>query len=191
MLDATSSFGALLGNSVLVQRDTALGQRQRVDDSDNAIDSGASFTAGQAKAFNSGCGSARPEVSMTMASSGRSRDQQLVHGRHEIVGHGAADAAIGELDDIAGAQAFCRSIPRPDRHRNRASPNSLTITAMRRAVGLVSSEAQQRGLAGAEKSGEDGDGDAGHSILLGTLQPERKPGCDERNIQHGGRDRPG
>src|SRR6476620_8099727 len=46
--------------------------------------------SGQLKARTRGCGSARREVPL----------EQLLHRRHEIIRDGAADAAIGELDDI-------------------------------------------------------------------------------------------
>ena len=35
-----------------------------------------------------------------MCSGGAARCEKLLHGRHEIVGHGAADTAIGEFDDV-------------------------------------------------------------------------------------------
>ena len=56
--------------------------------------------SGQSNAFTSGFGSARPEVSMTMCSSRSARFQQLLDRRHEIVGDRAADAAVGEFDDV-------------------------------------------------------------------------------------------
>ena len=118
-------------------------------------------TAGQANALSSGCGNARPDVSMTMASSGPISRQQFIHGRNEIVGDRAADAAIGEFDDIAGGAGLCRAfLDQPavkpgiaefiDDHGDAA------------AIGLGQQRAQQRGLAGAEEAGEHGDGNAGH-----------------------------
>ena len=56
--------------------------------------------SGQLKALIRGFGSARPEVSITMCSGGSRALEQPPHGRHEVIGDGAADAAIGELDDV-------------------------------------------------------------------------------------------
>src|ERR1700730_15959434 len=96
-------------------------------------------TAGHANALSSGCGSARPEVSMTMASSGRSRDSNL-----SMVGT-KSSATVQQMQPLVsstispGAQAFAApsSTSPPS---NPASPNSLTITAMRRPSAWVNSE---------------------------------------------------
>ena len=56
--------------------------------------------AGQWKACTSGLGSARPEVSITMCSTAGCRARMRVERRHELVGHRAAQAAVGELDDV-------------------------------------------------------------------------------------------
>ena len=56
--------------------------------------------SGQAKAWTSGFGSARPEVSIRMWSGGVGAVEKPRQGRQEIVGNGAAQAAIGQLDDV-------------------------------------------------------------------------------------------
>src|SRR3954454_24268849 len=96
-------------------------------------------TAGQSNAFKSGWGSARPEFSMTMASSGRSRASNL-----SIVGM-KSSATVQQMQPLVsstispGAQAFAaHSSTSPP--SNPASPNSLTNTAMRRPSACVSSE---------------------------------------------------
>src|SRR4249920_580222 len=91
-------------------------------------------------------------------------DQRL-HGGDEIFRHGAADAAIGELDDILLGAAF-----------DTAAPQHLAIDAD--AAELVDDNgkplaargleqvADERGFTGAEEAGDDGRGDAarvGHS----------------------------
>ena len=58
------------------------------------------FTVGHWKAWTSGFGRASPEVSIRMWSTFGSQRQDLVERRHEIVGDRAADAAIGQLDDV-------------------------------------------------------------------------------------------
>ena len=56
--------------------------------------------SGQAKACTSGFGNARPEVSIEDVLGRLGAVEQPGHGRQEIVGDGAAQAAIGELDDV-------------------------------------------------------------------------------------------
>ena len=56
--------------------------------------------SGQLKARISGCGRARPEVSMTMWSGRSGRSSSCLHGGDEVLGDGAADAAVGELDHV-------------------------------------------------------------------------------------------
>ena len=58
------------------------------------------FTDGHWKAWTSGLGRARPEVSIRMWSTFGVTRQDLVERRDEIVGDGAADAAIGQFDDV-------------------------------------------------------------------------------------------
>ena len=117
--------------------------------------------AGQLKALTSGFGKARPEVSMTMCSGGLARVQQLLERRDEIVGDGAADAAIGELDDVVLAAGL-----------DAAGFEDLAVDAdvaelvddegEAAAVGVLQEVADQRRLAGAEKAGDDGAGNLGH-----------------------------
>jgi hypothetical protein len=86
--------------------------------------------------------------------------QQGLHGRNEIVGHSAADAAIGKFDDVlfrtigvrAGFQnlaidAFAAEFI--DQHRE------LSAVCIRHEM------PDQRGLARAEEAGDDGDGNLG------------------------------
>ena len=94
-------------------------------------------TAGHAKAFSRGCGNASPEVSMTMASSGCSRDNSL-----SMVGM-KSSATVQQMQPLVsstispGAQALAaHSSTRPP--SKPASPNSLTMTAMRRPPASLS-----------------------------------------------------
>ena len=76
-------LGALLGELRLVGGDAALRHRRRIDHRHHAVDGHAAFTLGQVKAFTSGCGSARPDVSMTMWSGGIVAAEDLLHRRAE------------------------------------------------------------------------------------------------------------
>ncbi len=86
--------------------------------------------------------------------------QQCLHGRNEIAGHRAADAAVRELDDVflgaigirTGFQDFTvdtLAAELVDEHREFL------------AVGIGHQMPDQRGLARTEKAGDDGDGNFG------------------------------
>src|SRR3954454_7400073 len=146
-------------------------------------------TAGQSNAFKSGWGSARPEVSMTMASSERSRASNL-----SMVGM-KSSATVQQMQPLVsstispGAQAFAaHSSTSPP--SNPASPNSLTITAMRRPSACVSSERSSVVLPAPRNpvSTVTGTRDMARFSLKSALQPERKPGRDEYDIGNGGGD---
>ena len=94
--------------------------------------------------------------------------QNGVERRHEFVGDGAAQAAIGELDDVllrAGgiAAAF------EDFAVDADIAELVDDDGEPAAVGIGQHVADQRRLAGAEKAGDDGAGDAreraGHSSV--------------------------
>src|SRR5882757_6371507 len=145
-------------------------------------------TAGQSNAFSSGCGNASPDVSITIASSGRSRASNL-----SMVGM-KSSATVQQIQPLVsstispGAQALAaHSSTSPP--SNPASPNSLTITAIRRPSACVSSERSSVVLPAPRNpvSMVTGTRDIKFS-LKSALQPERKPGCDEHDIGNGGGD---
>ena len=85
--------------------------------------------------------------------------QDQVERRHEIVGHGAADAAIGELDDVllrAGLDAAAFE----DLAVDADIAELVDDDRQPAAAGVLQDVADQRRLAGAEKAGDDGAGDA-------------------------------
>ena len=80
--------------------------------------------------------------------------QQLAHGGHEVIRHGAADAPVGEFDHVLVATAV-----------NPAASQDFAIDADvaelvdderdAAALGVLQHVADQRGLAGSEKAGDD------------------------------------
>src|SRR6185503_12925540 len=85
-----------------------------------------------------------------------------------------------------GAQAFAaHSSTNPP--SNPASPNSLTMTAMRRPSACVSSERSNVVLPAPRKpvSTVTGTRDIAIFSLRRALQPERKPGCDKHDVWNG------
>ncbi len=61
---------------------------------------------------------ARPDVSMTMWSGAGSRAEERLHGRQELVRHRAADAAVGQLDDLVRPAIARRRNRRAARRRS-------------------------------------------------------------------------
>src|SRR5262249_10845277 len=102
---------------------------------------------------------------------------QLLDGRQEIVGHGAADAAIGQLDDILVAAG-----------RDAAAGDDLAINAEiaelvdhdREAPGatVLQQMPKQAGLAGTEKTGDDRGGNTFAQLMPPRDTPPGLKGCD-------------
>ena len=116
--------------------------------------------AGQWKACTSGFGSARPEVSITMWSTAGMRVEDRVERRHELVRHRAAQAAVGELDDVllrAGGIAAAFEDLAVDADVAELVDDDGEPAALR----IRQDMADQRRLAGAEEAGDDGAGHAG------------------------------
>ena len=97
---------------------------------------------------------------MTMWSGFGSRASRGRHGRRKIVGDGAADAAVGELDDrlaragLVGAALEQRAV----------DPDLAELVDDEReppAARMAEDVADHGGFAGAEKAGDDGDGGLG------------------------------
>ena len=107
--------------------------------------------SGHLNAFNSGFGRASPEVSITMCSGGGTRAEQALHGRHEIVGDGAADAAVGQLDDVVlgtGAIAAAEQQLAVDADLAELVDDQRDAAA----AGVAQEVLDQAGLAGAEEA---------------------------------------
>ena len=97
---------------------------------------------------------------MRMWSTFGSQRQDLVERRHEVVGHGAADAAIGQLDDVllrAGLDAAALQ----DLAVDADVAELVDDDGEPPAAGVFQEVADQRRLAGAEEAGDDGAGNAG------------------------------
>ena len=93
--------------------------------------------------------------------SGRgSRFSSARHGGREIVGDGAADAAVGELDDVVlGARLGAAALQ--DIAVDADVAEFVDDQREPAAAGMSEDMADQRRLAGTEKAGDDRDGDFG------------------------------
>ena len=85
--------------------------------------------------------------------------QDLVERRHELVGDGAAETAIGELDDVVlGAGGVAAAFQ--DLAVDTDIAKLVDDDREPAPVGVLEHVADQRRLARAEKAGDDGAGDA-------------------------------
>jgi hypothetical protein len=99
----------LRGNSILIDGDAAFRQRQRINHGDDTVDRGAGANRRPVERLQKWLGQRQTRG---LDDNGIQRTvprQQFVHGRDEIVGDSAADAAVGQFDDIAGRAGLCRA----------------------------------------------------------------------------------
>ena len=159
---------ALRGERVHVGGDAAFGEGRPVDHGDNAVDGDAALDRGPLEGLDQRLRQRQARrLDQYVVDPGRARQDQ-VERRHEIVGDGAADAAIGELDDIllrAGLDAAALQDVAVDADVAELVDDDRQPPA----AGVFQDVADQRRLAGAEKAGDDGAGDArqrcGHDLL--------------------------
>ena len=151
---------ALARQRLEVGGDSAVGQRRAVDHRHHAVDGDAALDRRPMERLHQRLGQREARGLDDDVLDLRLAREDLVERRHEFVGHGAAQAAIGELDDVLlGAGGIAAAFEDlavdadiaelVDDHREPAP------------VGVGEHVADQRGLARAEKAGDDGAGDAG------------------------------
>src|SRR5690606_4033721 len=92
--------------------------------------------------------------------------EQLAQRRHEIGGDGAADAAVGELDHVVGAAAV---VAAAEQHLAIDAELAELVDDERDAppARMAEQMADERGLARAEKAGDDRNGNAAHQTTGG------------------------
>ncbi len=150
--------GALPFERVEVVRDAAVGERRAVDHDDDAVDGDAALDRRPMKRLHQRLRQSEPR--------GLDHDvfdavfgQNGVERRHEFVGHRAAQAAIGQFDDVvfwAGGVAAAFENFAIDADVAEFVDDDGEAAALR----IGEHVADQRRLAGAEKAGDDG---AGHA----------------------------
>ena len=150
----------LLGDARGIVGETTLGDSSGVDHCDDAVDREPRAQVRPVERLDERLGQGEPRgfdddmIRLRLASEQR-RDRG-----HEIIGHRAADAAIGKLDD----RVFRTG-------RVRAALDEIAVDAdvaefvdderEPPSAGIGHEMADQRRLAGAEKAGDDGDGRLG------------------------------
>ena len=149
-------IGRALGlHGGLIVGEAALGQRLGIDHGDDAIDSDARLDLGPVEGAHQRLGQCEPRGLDHDVLRRVGAVEELPHGRHEIVGHGAADAAVGKFDHVLVAAGF-----------HAAAAQDLAIDADiaelvdderdAAALGVLQHVADQRGLARTEEAGDDG-----------------------------------
>ena len=172
MVDRVIRF-ALGLNRVDIGREAAGGHGLGIGQSDDAIDRDA----------RADCGPVEGLQKRLRQSQARGLDQDMVGAlgqghqrldrRDEIIGDGAADAAIGQFDDVLGRAILIRAGFQDiaiDAHGAEFVDQHRQPLALR----VLHQMADQRRLARAEKAGDDGDGDlveVGHSdVSIGGIR---------------------
>ncbi len=161
--------GALRSERIQVGGDLAVGQRRAIDHGDDAVDRHAALHRRPLERLDQRLGQRQAGgLDQDVVDLRRAR-QDLVERRHEIVGDGAADAAIGQFDDVflrAGVDAAALQ----DLAVDADIAELVDDDGEPLALGVLEQVADQRRLAGAEEAGDDGAGNAGegsgHAISL-------------------------
>ena len=150
---------ALRGERIHVRRDAALGEGCPIDNGNDAVDGDAALHRRPLERLHERFRQSEAGgLDQDVVDLRRARQDQ-VERRHEIVGHGAADAAIGELDDVL-LRARLDAAALEDIAVDADVAELVDDDRQPAATGVFQDVADQRRLAGAEKAGDDGAGDA-------------------------------
>ena len=156
------------------------GDRGGVDDGDDAIDGDAVAHArpGEGADERLRQGEARGLDDDVVGR--RVAGEEHLHRRQELVGDRAADAAIGELDDLIGPAVAVAAIGE-QRAVEAHVAELVDDDGDAPAAGAGDQVADERRLAGAEEAGDDGGGDAGGHACAGL---SNRPTCHAREGGH-------
>ncbi len=158
---------ALFGQRIEIVRDAAVGKCGAIDHDDDAVDGDAIFDRRPVKRLHQRFRQRQPrrlDDDVLDALAGEDRIER----RHEFVGDGAAQAAVGELDDIVlGAGGIAAAF---EHFAVDADIAELVDDHRELAVLRVGDDlANERSFAGAEKAGDDGAGNTGERASHGSI----------------------
>ena len=153
-------FGELAGDGFGIVGEAAGGDGGAVDDGDDAVHGDAAADAGPVEGFEEGFGQ-REAGGFDEDVLGRvGAVEQRFHDGQEVVRHRAAEAAIGEFDDVvfgaAGDAAGSEGVAVDADFAEFVDDDGDAA-----AAGIFQHVADQGGFAGAEEAGDDGGGDFG------------------------------
>ncbi len=152
--------GALAGQRLEVGGDATFGERRAVDHRHHAVDGDAALDRGPVKRLHQRFRQREAGGLDHDVLDLRHAGENGVERRHELVGHRAAQAAVGELDDVllrAGGVAAAFEDLAVDADVAELVDDDGEPAALR----IRQHVADQRRLSGAEKAGDDGAGHAG------------------------------
>ena len=155
--------GALARQRLEVGGDAAVGERRAVDHRDDAVDRDAALDRRPVERLHQRLGQREAGGLDHDVLDRRPQRQNRVERRHELVRHRAAQAAIGELDDVllrTGGIAAALEDLAVDADIAELVDDDGEPPALR----IGEHVADQRRLAGAEKAGDDGAGHASERV---------------------------
>ena len=171
VVDAVIS-GALCGDRVEVGREPSGRHRLGIGQRDHAVDRDARADRGPVERLQQRFWQRQPRgLDQDVVGPLRHRHQRLDR-RDEVVGHGAADAAIGELDDIFDRAIFVgagfQNVAVNPERAELVDQNSKSL-----AAGVAHEMADQRGFSRTEKTGDHRNryfGEVGHASTIGGMR---------------------
>ena len=153
-------LGALAGDRLRIVGEAAFGDGRRIDHGDDAVDGEARADGRPVEGLDQGLRQSEPRGLDENVLGRQVAVDQRLHGRDEIVGHGAAQAAIGELDDILLGAALDAAAPQ-DFAIDADAAELIDDDGEALAARGLEQMADERGFSRAEEAGDDGRGDAG------------------------------
>ena len=153
-------LGALAGDRLRIVGEAAFGDGRRIDHGDDAVDGEARADGRPVEGLDQGLRQSEPRGLDENVLGRQVAVDQRLHGRDEIVGHGAAQAAIGELDDILLGAALDAAAPQ-DFAIDADAAELIDDDGEALAARGLEQMAHERGFSRAEEAGDDGRGDAG------------------------------
>ena len=146
---------ALRRQRVRIGREQAIAHRRGIDHRDHAVDRDPGADLRPVERLDQGLGQGEARGLDHDVVRRRRTGQQPLHGRHEVVGHGAADAAVRQLDDVVlGAGRIAAA-----EQQLAVDADVAELVDDQRdppAIVLPQQIADQAGLAGAQKTREHG-----------------------------------
>ncbi len=152
--------GALGGERGEVGGDAALGQRRAIDHGDDAIDRHPAADRRPVEGLDQRLRQGEAAGLDQDVVGRRGAGEQRIHGGDEVVGDRAAEAAIGQLDDV-GLVAGGDAAAAQDLGIDADIAELVDDDGEAAAAGILEQVADQRRLPGAAEAGDDGAGDAG------------------------------
>jgi hypothetical protein len=165
----SSSSGLRVGEALRldrrgVGREQPVAHRRRVDDRDHAVDGRPGADRGPGEGLDERLGQREARGLDDDVVGRRSALEQPLHRRQEVVGDGAADAAVRQLDDVVLAAALDRAAD----EQLAVDPDLAELVDDDRdpsAAGLLQDVPHEAGLPRAEKTCDDRRRHPAHALL--------------------------